>query len=67
MDKNRPVKIRVTVYGRYVMLDPPTIRNAYLMAILKDEGGINASVDPGDYYFNVLKKPSGVVLNLTRA
>ncbi len=64
MANDRPVTIEVNIFGRYTMIDPPTPRNAALFAVLKDEGGINASVPPGKYHFNALKKETGWVVTL---
>lgn len=67
MTNNRPMLIEVTVFGTYHMRDAPSPRNAALMAILKDEGGINMSVPPGKYLFNAIQKASGTVLSLEPA
>lgn len=63
----RPMLIEVTVFGTYHMRGTPTPRTAALMAVLKDEGGINMSVPPGMYRFNVIKKDTGQVLSLEPA
>lgn len=57
--------IEVTVFGTYHMRDDKTPRNISLMAVLKEEGGINASVPPGMYFFNVIHKPEGLFVSLT--
>lgn len=67
MSNTRPMKIEVTVFGTYHMRDDVTPRNIQLMAILKDEGGINMSVPPGIYLFNAIQKPTGLILSLEPA
>lgn len=46
------------------MRDVKSPRNVALFAILKDEGGINASVPPGKYLFNVVSTPVGAIIKL---
>lgn len=67
MPNNRPVLIEVTVFGTYHMIDAKTPRNTALFAILKSEGGINATVPPGKYLFNSLPTPHGETISLEPA
>ena len=52
LDPEQPVTILVTE-GRWDAIDSPTPRNIALVRVLTNMGGINESVAPGTYYFNV--------------
>jgi len=54
LDRNQPVVVLVTE-GRYDIVDSPTPRNIALAAMLMSMGGVNESVKPGTYYFNVVE------------
>jgi len=54
MTKKKPSPLYVEVTeGRYDMYGTPTRRNKQLAAILKRIGGVNESVPPGTYIFDV--------------
>lgn len=40
-------------YDMYSLSAKPTKRDAYLKGVLRKMGGVNESVSPGRYYFNV--------------
>lgn len=52
LDPDQPVTVLVTE-GRWDVVDSPTPRNIMLTRVLTAMGGINESVAPGTYYFNV--------------
>lgn len=35
---------------------PDTVRNRWLTAVITNEGGVNESVPPGNYHFNIVRK-----------
>lgn len=61
-----PVTVHVTS-ERYDIIDVPTPRNQYLAQMLMAIGGINESVEPGTYHFNVLDVEGQAVATLTPA
>ena len=61
-----PVTVHVTS-ERYDIIDVPTPRNMYLANMLMAMGGINESVSPGTYHFNVLEVNGQPVATLTPA
>lgn len=67
MANDRPVLIEVTVFGTYHMRDEKTPRNVALFALLKKEGGINATVPPGKYHFNIVRGSLGQRISLEPA
>lgn len=52
LDPDQPLTVLVTE-GRWDVVDSPTPRNIMLTRVLTEMGGVNESVPPGTYYFNV--------------
>lgn len=61
-----PVTVIVTE-DRYDIIDEPTLRNQYLARVLMEMGGVNESVPPGTYKFNVVPGDNGMIVTLTSA
>ena len=51
--------------GRWNAYGDPTARSHYLFTMLESIGGVNESVPPGQYLFNVLDVDGQSVLSLT--
>lgn len=66
LDPEPPVTILVTE-GRWDAVDSPTPRNVMLVETLTLMGGINESVSPGTYLFNVKKIDGQFVATLDPA
>lgn len=54
--KNHDPLVVVVTSDRYECYGDPTSRNAWLMALLKQQGGINETVEPGTYHFNARRR-----------
>lgn len=61
-----PVTILVTE-GRWDAVDEPTERNAWLVRVLKEMGGISDSVPQGTYHFNVERNENQMIATLEPA
>lgn len=69
MPKAKPPITVVVSNGRYDILTPllfVTTRSLILARILKMQGGVNASVEPGTYHFNAHRKGLNLVLSLDK-
>ena len=51
--------------GRWDAYGDPTVRTRYLIMMLESIGGVNESVPPGQYLFNVLDVDGQPVVSLT--
>lgn len=60
---DRPVTVIVT-RTQYHIIDKVTPRAVYLAQVLKTQGGINFTVQPGTYKFNEIAGPFGMILSL---
>ena len=63
-NRNQPPLTVLVTEGRWDAVDAPTTRNIWLVQVLKAQGGINETVPPGTYHYNVKRKGLKLIASL---
>lgn len=66
-NRNQPPLTVIVTSERWDAVDAPTPRNIWLTQVLQQMGGVNESVAPGTYHFNVKRKGLKMVASLDPA